>query len=76
MKIYLEKNLLGIDNYKQIIDINDDLIKLSEITIKGKSLKVKSLDPHKIVLSGDFTTLYLGDKANELQDIDEKRWFF
>lgn len=56
-----ENNLLGIDNYKQIIEIKNDLIKLDYLSIKGKDLKVRYLDKYKIIIAGVITDLHIGD---------------
>lgn len=61
LKINIENNLLSIDNYNQIIDINNDLILLDKIEIIGSNLSVKFLDKYRIVVSGCFKNIKLGD---------------
>lgn len=61
MKIYIENNLLSIDNYNQIIDIKDDLIKLEKIEISGNNMSIRFLDKYRIVVSGKFSNINLGE---------------
>lgn len=61
LKIYIENNILSIDNYNQIIDVKDDLIKLEKIEIIGDDLSIRFLDKYRVVISGSFKNIRLGD---------------
>lgn len=61
LKIYIEKNILSIDNYNQIIDVKSDLIKLENIEIAGSDLSIRFLDKYRIVVSGSFKNIRLGE---------------
>ena len=52
MKIEINNNLISVDNYKQIKQIENDLIVLQNVKIIGKSLNIKHLDQHLIVVEG------------------------
>ena len=68
MDLEINKNLMRIDNYKQIKSIKSDLIKLEKITIYGSNLKVVRLDSSSIVIRGVFNKLIMGIEENDLQD--------
>lgn len=61
MQLEINNNLLRVDNYKQILDINNDLIILKNIKIKGINLKVIDLNQTSIIIKGIFLNLELGD---------------
>lgn len=61
MQLEINNNLLRVDNYKQILDINNDLIILKNIKIKGINLKVIDLNQKSIIIKGIFLNLELGD---------------
>lgn len=61
MQLTINNNLLSIDNYEQIIEINNDLIRLKMISIKGYNLKIKYLDKFRIVISGEVKEIKLGE---------------
>lgn len=73
MHISLENNLLSIDNYKQIIDLKSDLIQLEEVIVQGCKLNVVYLDPQRIVLTGTFKIIQLGDNKHEIQNYNAKK---
>lgn len=76
MQLSLEKNLLSIDNYKQIFVLDSDLIQVKDIKVVGEKFKVLYLDGYKIVIQGIFKNIQLGDIDDELQNNYEKKWFF
>lgn len=61
MKLYLEKNMLSIDNYNQIIDVRNDLIEMENVTISGDDLKIIYVDKYKVVINGVIKKIKLGD---------------
>lgn len=71
MRLSIEKNLLSIDNYNQIIDIKNDLIVAENIIIYGSDLRVIFLDKYRIVIKGLFKNIKLGDIINEIQNYNE-----
>lgn len=73
MQLSLEKNLLSIDNYKQIFVLDSDLIQVKDIKVVGEKFKVLYLDGYKIVIQGIFKNIQLGDIDNELQNNYEKK---
>ena len=72
-RLELGKNLI-IYNYKNLLDIKDDIIELSLYIIKGEKLKIIYLNKDEIRISGKITEIILrGDKnANK----DKSWWFF
>ena len=68
MKIEINNNLISIDNYKQIKQIESDLIVLQNVKIIGKDLNIKHLDQYMIVVEGIINNITLGEWNNELQD--------
>jgi sporulation protein YqfC len=58
----IDRNRLLIQNYGEILEINDDLIKLSKMTITGKNLKFEMISKYFIEISGNVKKLDLGDK--------------
>lgn len=73
MKIYFENNLLSVDNYKQIINITSDLILLQDLKVKGSNIKVLSIDPYKIVISGNIYNIIIGEGYNAIQGDNEQK---
>ncbi|HIT43509.1 TPA: hypothetical protein IAA91_01535 [Candidatus Avacholeplasma faecigallinarum] len=73
MQLSLEKNLLSIDNYKQIFVLDSDLIQVKDIKVVGEKFKVLYLDGYKIVIQGIFKNIQLGDIDDELQNNYEKK---
>lgn len=73
MQLSLEKNLLSIDNYKQIFVLGSDLIQVKDIKVVGEKFKVLYLDGYKIVIQGIFKNIQLGDIDDELQNNYEKK---
>ena len=61
MQVKLDKNILTVDNYKQICNVNNDLIVLEEMKIIGDTLKIKYLDKNRIVIVGVIKKLLFGD---------------
>ncbi|MBQ9124329.1 MAG: hypothetical protein IJY14_01440 [Acholeplasmatales bacterium] len=72
MKIEINNNLISVDNYKQIKQIENDLIVLQNVKIIGKSLNIKHLDQHLIVVEGIINNITLGEWDNELQNKNEE----
>lgn len=73
MQLVLENNLMSIDNYKQIMELTNDLIQVEGVRIKGQNLKVKYLDKRSIVIQGTFKVIQLGDNIYELQSNNEQK---
>ena len=61
MHIKIDNNLIVVDNYKQICNINNDLIVLEELKVKGNDLKIKYLDKSRIVIVGVIKHIDFGD---------------
>ncbi|MDE7161506.1 MAG: hypothetical protein K2N65_01960 [Anaeroplasmataceae bacterium] len=57
MEFEYYKNILAVSNYRQILQINHDLITLDKISIHGDTLKVLRLDKDKIVIHGVITKI-------------------
>lgn len=70
MNLELNKNILRIDNYKQINQIKNDLISLKDIDVYGTNLGVLFLDKYQIVIKGNFIKIIL-EKNYELQNKNE-----
>lgn len=66
MDLEINKNLMRIDNYKQIKSIKSDLIELEEINIYGDDLKIIRLDGYSIVVKGVFKKIIMGIDKNDL----------
>lgn len=66
MDLEINKNLMRIDNYKQIKSIKSDLIELEEINIYGDDLKIIRLDGYSIVVKGVFKKIIMGIDKNGL----------
>lgn len=76
VKIRIENKLLLCDNFGQIIDVNNDLIETTRIIINGSNFKIKYLDVNKLVINGNFTNIKIAGDNFELQNQNEKKWFF
>ncbi len=61
MQFEFYKNVLAINNYRQIKQINHDLIELENLRITGKDLKVLRLDKDTIIVEGVIVKLEMGD---------------
>lgn len=61
MQFEFYKNVLSINNYRQIKQINHDLIELENLRITGKDLKVLRLDKDTIIVEGVIVKLEMGD---------------
>lgn len=61
MQFEFYKNILSINNYRQIKQIDSDLICLESISISGKELKVIRLDKDNIVIKGLIKKIDLGE---------------
>lgn len=61
MHIKIDNNLVAVDNYKQISNINNDLIVLEEVRISGNNLKIKYLDKNRIIIVGVIKQIIFGD---------------
>ncbi|MGM9969453.1 MAG: YabP/YqfC family sporulation protein [Anaeroplasma sp.] len=64
MKINIENKLLSIDNYIQIIEVNNDLIVLEKVRVYGYNLKIIKLDPYQVVMQGNFSKIEFGEGNN------------
>lgn len=62
MTISLENNLLSVDNYKQIFELESDLIQVEGLKIHGSELKVLFLDSYRIIIKGKVSCIQLGEK--------------
>ena len=61
MQFEYYKNILSITNYRQIQQINSDLIALEKMNIVGKNLKVLKLDKDCIVVEGVIIKIEMGE---------------
>ncbi len=61
MQFEFYKNILAINNYRQIKQINHDLIILEKLKIQGKNLHVLKLDKEVIIIEGVIHKIELGD---------------
>ncbi|QVK19162.1 YabP/YqfC family sporulation protein [Mycoplasmatota bacterium] len=57
----INRNKIYIQNYQEIYEIDDEFIKLSKITIKGKNLKLLSISKYFLEISGEILDINLGD---------------
>jgi len=51
MSIYNDERIV-IENYRQLVDLNEDLIKVDIYTIIGRFLKLKRMDNYMIEVVG------------------------
>ncbi len=61
MQFEFYKNILAINNYRQIKQMERDLIVLDQITISGQELEVLRLSKDSIIIRGVIKTIKLGD---------------
>lgn len=61
MQFEFYKNILAINNYRQIKQINHDLIILEKLKIQGENLHVLKLDKEVIIIEGVIHKIELGD---------------
>lgn len=55
------KNILSVSNYRQIQQMDSDLIALEKIKIYGQELKVLRLDKDCIIIKGVIKKIEMGD---------------
>lgn len=72
MEIYYKNNFIQIDNYGQINNINNDLIILNNLIIKGNNLSIIYLDKDRIKIKGIINMAYKGDNDEIPSDNDKK----
>ncbi|MDE7106143.1 MAG: YabP/YqfC family sporulation protein [Anaeroplasmataceae bacterium] len=69
MQFEYYKNILSISNYRQIQQMDSDLIALENIRIEGHNLKVLRLDKDSILIQGVIIKIEMKeDKKNDLQN--------
>lgn len=61
MQFEFYKNIIAINNYRQIKQMERDLIVLDQITISGQELEVLRLSKDSIIIRGVIKTIKLGD---------------
>ncbi len=61
MQFEFYKNILSINNYRQIKQLDSDLICLENISISGEKLRVVRLDKDNIVIKGLIQKIDLGE---------------
>ena len=61
-EIFLKHEKITIIDRNRLLIQNDDLIKLSKMTITGKNLKFEMISKYFIEISGNVKKLDLGDK--------------
>lgn len=61
MQFEFYKNILSVNNYRQIKQIERDLIVLEHLTILGENLEVLKLSKDLIIIRGVIHTIQLGD---------------
>lgn len=61
MQFEYYKNILSISNYRQIQQIDSDLIALEKLNIYGKNMRVLKLDKDCIVIQGVISKIEMGD---------------
>ena len=57
---------MRVDNYRQILTLKNDLIRLTNITIYGNNRIVIRLDDYSIVIKGEFNKLIMNGEEDEL----------
>lgn len=76
MDFEYRKNILCIDNYKQIKHLSDDLILFDEMSVYGKNLKVLRLDSYQIIIQGVVEKITLGMDEHDIQNKNEQGRLF
>ena len=61
MQFEYYKNILSVSNYRQIQQIDSDLIALEKLNIYGKNMRVLKLDKDCIVIQGVINKIEMGD---------------
>jgi hypothetical protein len=61
MQLRIENNLCSIDNYKQIKSLSNALIVIDTIRLTGSDFTILKLDNEKIVITGKFVRIDLGE---------------
>ena len=61
MQFEYYKNILSVTNYRQIQQMDSDLISLEKMNIVGKNLKVLKLDKDCIVVEGVIIKIEMGE---------------
>ncbi len=57
----VDQNKVLIQNYNEIKEIQDEIIQLSKITIRGSKLKINSISKYFIEISGIIQKVELGE---------------
>ncbi len=57
----VNRKKIYIQNYKEIYEIGDTLIKFAKVTIKGQHLKIVTISKYFVEISGDIIDVNLGD---------------
>ncbi|MBR2891524.1 MAG: hypothetical protein IKC22_03990 [Bacilli bacterium] len=55
----VESNIILIENYHTIKEVNDSLIEIDKYQIKGNSISIVFLNSYKIILRGSFETIQI-----------------
>jgi len=66
VNLEINNNLMRVDNYRQILTLKNDLIRLTNITIYGNNMMVIRLDDYSIVIKGEFNKLIMNGEEDEL----------
>ena len=61
MQFEYYKNILAVNNYRQIKQIDSDLIVLENLSIQGSNLRVLKLDKECIIIKGVIVNIKMGD---------------
>ncbi len=61
MRFEFYKNILLINNYRQIILVKSDLIKVEKLDIHGKNLNIIKLSKDEIVIRGIINEIKMGE---------------
>lgn len=61
MQFEYYKNILSISNYRQIQQMDSDLIALENIKVYGQDFKILKLDKDCIVIKGVINKIEMGD---------------
>ncbi|MDD4388928.1 MAG: YabP/YqfC family sporulation protein, partial [Bacilli bacterium] len=60
LSIYNDERIV-IENYRQLIDLNEDIIKVDIYTIVGQFLKLKRMDSYMIEVVGTVGQIIIAD---------------